>query len=239
MTPRPLMKLTNQGMAAVDAAFLAGTPAHLPDTPSFATPIQTVEGAVFTPPSFELPEGPLGPQHDPVIALALHDQLDIRRGLATDPRMWAWIAARHAPALLRRRWSTGGRPPKRGRLVGRLVDNGLSRLWWAAELTRDRDMTPSAHSYAVSALLSSQYRTDRLLSMPLLRHPPVMLGVLDVIGEDLRWQVLNEVCRRVGLLATTYAIDTMGREEVRSFLGRIHRDVLAGRNFSSEMEPAD
>jgi hypothetical protein len=89
----------------------------------------------------------------------------------------------------------------------------------------------------VGALLSSQYRTDRLLSMALLRHAPAILGVLDAIGDDIRWQVLNEVCRRLGLMATTYAVVGMAREEVRELVKGLYEDVIAHGEFSDAREP--
>jgi hypothetical protein len=96
--------------------------------------------------------------------------------------MWAWIATRYTPTLLRRRWSTGERPPNRKRFVGRL-------------------------------------------------------GILDAIGGDLRWQVLNEICRRIGLMATTYAVYAMSRAEVQAFVYELYQAVLADGDFSSEGEP--
>lgn len=230
----PLMKLTNQGLAAIDAGFLNGTTERLPDDPAFATRIdnEVVDLAAV---SFECDKP--GPQYDPEAAVTLHRKLGIRRGVATDSKMWAWLATRHAADFLRRRWATGERTVNRNRFVGRLVDNGLSRLWWAAELTFNPGMGPKAHRQAVGQLLLSQYRTDRLLSMGLVRHPPVLLGVLDAIGDDQRWQVLNELCKRLGLLATTYAIDTMSREEAEQFVRRLYKDVVNGRDFSLEDEP--
>ncbi len=235
MSRKPLMKLTNQGLAAIDTDFLCGKPEQLADEASYATRTGYETAALEV---LKFDDAPTtGPSDDPKVAVELHRLLGIQRGLASEPRMWAWLATRHAAGYLRRRWSKGGRPPNRNRFVGRLVDNGLARLWWAAELTQERDTTTEEHFKAIKKLLMSQYRTDRLLSMVLVRHPPVLLGVLDAIGSDIRWQVLNEICRRLGLLATTYAIDTMSRVEAQVFIGRLYREVVAGRDFSSEDEP--
>jgi hypothetical protein len=120
--------------------------------------------------------------------------------------------------------------------VGGLTENGLARLWWAAELTSgDDDLDESL----LASLLSSQYRTDRLLSMAILRHAPVLRGFLDAIGQDTRWQVLNAVCQRVGLLATTYAVSAMTRAQARTFVSKVHDSVVAEGSFweSPEREP--
>lgn len=234
----PLKRLTNQGRAALDERFLVGEIERLPDDPVYATPITDHPRVALEGLRFDVPAGPLGPQHDVTVALQLHRRLGIRRGVAVDDRMWAWLGARHLPDLLRRRWSTGGRIPNPARFAGRLVDHGLARLWWAAELTREDGAGEGAHARAVTALLSSQYRTDRLLSMALLRHSSAMLGVLDAIGNDIRWQVLNEVCHRLGLMATTYAVVAMTRGEVRGLVGGLYEDVIAHGEFSDAREPA-
>ncbi|GEM_PF-6814710 len=233
------MGLTSQGLAAVDVAFLEGTPEFLPSDDNYATPI--AGHAPIDLGRLHLPEPgmPLGAEDDPVIALALHRGLDIERGVATDTRMWAWLAACHLPQLLRSRWATGERAPKQARFIGRLVDHGLARLWWAAELTCTESQAPREHREALGALLMSQYRTDRLLGMSIARHPPVLLGFLDALGDDIRWQVLNQVCQRLGVMATTYAVVAMTRDETRSLVSVVYSKVLAEREFLEDTEPVD
>ena len=75
--------------------------------------------------------------------------------------------------------------------------------------------------------------------MGILRHPPVLLGVLDAVGDDIRWQVLNELCRRVGIMATTYAVFAMDRDEVRSLAAELYRSIVSERSYSDEEEPGD
>lgn len=232
-----LMRLTSQGRAVVDERFLRGEIDRLPDDPVYATPIMDHPRVEFEGLRLDVPEGTLGPQQDVTVALQLHRRLRIRRGVAVDAQMWAWLGARYFADLLRRRWTTGARLPKPARFVGRLVDHGLARLWWAAELTREDGASEREHGRAVGALLSSQYRTDRLLSMALLRHAPAMLGVLDAVGKDIRWQVLNEICHRLGLMATTYAVVAMTREEVRELVEGLYEDVIAHGEFSDAREP--
>jgi hypothetical protein len=231
------MRLTSQGLSAIDAGFLEGTPEQIGDNPSFASPIAGYESIVLDGLTDGLPAGELGPRDDPQIAMALHRRLEIRRGVATDARMWAWLAARHAPGLLRRRWSTGTRAPNRNRFVGSLTENGLARLWWAAELTREQGADNETHRSGLVTLLESQYRTDRLLSTPTLRQPTILLGVLDAIGGDLRWQVLNQICRRLGLMATTYAVYAMSRAQVRNLVGGLYEAILAGGDYADDDEP--
>ncbi len=230
MTRVRLMRLTNQGLAAVDAAFLDGTPQRLPDDPSFAVPLREPGILSRANVSVDVPgDHRLGPEDDARVAVLLHRTLPIRRAIATDDRFWAWLAVCEYAPLLRRRWRGTERSPNRQRFVGKLTDNGLSRLWWAAELTAGADGIDEA---SLAALLSSQYRTDRLLSMATLRHAPVLKGLLDAIGDDTRWQVLNAVCQRVGVLSTTYAVPAMTRPEARAFVSRVYEGVVSEGGFA-------
>jgi hypothetical protein len=230
MTRVRLMRLTNQGLGAVDAAFLDGTPQRLPDDPSFAVPLRDPGVLSRASVSVDVPgEHPLGPEDDARVAVIVHRALPIRRAIATDDRFWAWLAACECAPLLRRRWRGSDRSPNRQRFVGTVTDNGLARLWWAAELTADRGGIDES---SLAALLASQYRTDRLLSMATLRHAPVLKGFLDAIGDDIRWQVLNAVCQRVGVLSTTYAVPAMTREEARAFVSRVYESVVSEGAFA-------
>ena len=177
MSQTPLMRLTNQGLAAVDAKFLAGTPERLADDPSFATPIV---GHDFDPAAlrFDLPDDPPIRRHDPAIAMALH-----------------------------------------------------------AQLTREEGGSDDAHRACLQRLLDGQYKTDRLLSLSILRHAPAMLGFLDAVGDEIRWQVLNQVCRRLGLMATTYAVIAMDRAQVRALVAGLYQAVLDEGGYSDEEEP--
>ncbi len=217
--------MTNQGLVAVDAAFLDGTPEQLPEGPNFAMPLREPGLLSRASVSVDVPGSQrLGPEDDTRVAVLLHRVMPVRRAVATDDRFWAWLAACHCAPLLRRRWRGSDRSPNRKRFVGRTTENGLARLWWAAELTADQGKVDES---SLGALLSSQYRTDRLLSMSILRHAPVLRGFLDAVGDDTRWQVLNAVCQRVGMLATTYAVAAMSQQEARVFVSGVYQSVLS------------
>lgn len=234
MKRTPLMRLTNQGIAAVDATFLGGAPECLREDPTFVMSLLEQAPVPHESLCVDVPGvGPLGPEDDPRVAALLHQRLPIRRAVATDTRFWAWLVACHLAPLVRRRWSVGDRPPNRKRFVGGLSEHGLARLWWAAELTTDHGRVDVS---SLAALLASQYRTDRLLSMPILRHSPVLRGFLDAIRDDIRWQVLNAVCQRVGVLATTYAVSAMTREETARFVADVYASVVATGSFSDSVE---
>jgi len=231
-----LRRLTNQGVAAINPKFLSGTPTRLPDDPELAVAVPG-HPQVTADLSLDLPDGPLGPEHDVTVALQLHRQLPIHRGVAVDARMWAWLGARHFADVIRRRWSRDDQPPNPLRFVGRLYQNGLARLWWAAELTREGDPSQAERDRGLYALLSVQYRPDRLLAMPLLHHAPTMLGVLDALGGDTRDIVTNELCRRLGLVGTTYGVVAMSRAEVAALAGQLYREIVEELRLSEAPSP--
>jgi hypothetical protein len=83
---------------------------------------------------------------DAWLAPRLHMALRIPRRLAADPRFWTWLAVTVFRQYVHRRWADN----KTGAvLLYRYVDtnmnlrNGVSRLWWGAEMTRNGpDYTP-------------------------------------------------------------------------------------------------
>ena len=221
MKTQTLKRLTPQGLLAVNAKFIASTE-RLEDGAIYAAPIPNLAPVDQSRLELELEGRSLGPKDDPTVARLLHEQLPIRRGVATDPQFWAWLAASRLPHVLRGRWSTPDRAANRNRFVGRIVDHGLARLWWAAELTSREGRVDTKY---LSLLLGGQYRTDRILSTPILRQGHVVRALLDVLGDDVRWQVLNGLCARVGVLATTYDLAAMTESECRAFFRRQHRPV--------------
>jgi hypothetical protein len=84
------------------------------------------------------------PASDRWLAPRLHAAIRLTRHEAADRGLWAWLAIELFPEYIRWRWrgrrsgddnEPPGPPVKR--FFGSERDNGLSRLWWGAELFRD------------------------------------------------------------------------------------------------------
>lgn len=71
------------------------------------------------------------------LAPRLHSAIRLSRRVASDRAFWAWIAMSFAPEYVFRRWSDGDGRIRTYRFTGDLLRNGVSRLWWAAELLRN------------------------------------------------------------------------------------------------------
>lgn len=75
---------------------------------------------------------------DQWLAPRLHAALRIPRRLAMDRGFWAWLAIDHfAPYVHLRFRQPGADATKAWRFTGDLLRNGVSRLWWGAELVRN------------------------------------------------------------------------------------------------------
>lgn len=82
---------------------------------------------------------------DAWLAPRVHNVVRVPRRIAADRRFWAWIATEFGRSYVRQRFGDGGGPVKPFRFTGAHLRNGVSRLWWAAEMTRNgRDYSPVA-----------------------------------------------------------------------------------------------
>lgn len=72
------------------------------------------------------------------LAPRLHATIRIPRRLAAESTFWTWLAVHYLHGYMAKRWSDShGTPSKVWRYTGGWLRNGVSRLWWGAELTRN------------------------------------------------------------------------------------------------------
>jgi hypothetical protein len=71
------------------------------------------------------------------LAPRLHHALRVSRRVASDRNFWAWIAMRFGSKYVFSRFSDGEGRVSAWRFTGDLLRNGVSRLWWAAEMLRN------------------------------------------------------------------------------------------------------
>jgi hypothetical protein len=70
------------------------------------------------------------------LAPRLHAAIRVPRRLAADRAFWAWIAMSFGAPYIHQRFQRDG-VVNSWRFTGELLRNGVSRLWWAAELLRN------------------------------------------------------------------------------------------------------
>lgn len=79
---------------------------------------------------------------DPWLAPRVHRALPLTRRQAADAGVWRYLAVVHRPDVVRHRWENLSWATMRSRFWSmgtRPTSTMFGRLWWIAELTRDRD----------------------------------------------------------------------------------------------------
>ena len=95
---------------------------------------------------------------DAWLAPRLHAGLRLSRRAAADTGMWAWLASGVARSYIEWRWPRSDESTWWRYTSGDLLRNGLSRLWWGAEITR------SGPDYSVTELAFARVRTFMFVS---------------------------------------------------------------------------
>jgi hypothetical protein len=95
---------------------------------------------------------------DQWLAPRIHNVIRVPRRIASDRRFWAWIAIEFGREYVQHRFSKE-EGIKEFRFTGTHLRNGISRLWWAAELARNgRDYGPVA--IALKAVRVAQFALE-------------------------------------------------------------------------------
>lgn len=72
------------------------------------------------------------------LAPRIHAALRLPRNLALDSRLWTWLALTYGRGYMALRWPVQEEKTKSAwRYTDKSLRNGLSRLWWGAEMVRD------------------------------------------------------------------------------------------------------
>ena len=75
---------------------------------------------------------------DAWLAPRLHNVMRVPRRIGADRRFWAWVAIEFGRNYIKHRFSDSqGKAINEFRFTGTHLRNGISRLWWAAELARN------------------------------------------------------------------------------------------------------
>jgi hypothetical protein len=151
-------------------------------------------------------------QTDAWLAPRLHGALRLTRREASDPGIWAFLAGVHpaTSAYVRWRWATEEGELTPIRLVGRVNQQAISRLWWGAELFRDgADYRPVERAFAQSELI------NLCLHRPFVRNRAFALAVLEVLapaGQDpASSEDVSRLAKNVTLVMPTLSAESATR----------------------------
>jgi len=151
---------------------------------------------------------------DAYLAPRLHSALRMNRKMASDHLVWAWVASVPMVKFLERRWplSNDDGDEKKAknpewRYVGRnLFRNGVSRLWWAAELLRSGPdyrlvEDPIKAVYAFQFVSELEYSWHREFTRAFARV------CLDLDLFEKGSEVVKDLSKRVNAYAKMQAIE--------------------------------
>lgn len=148
---------------------------------------------------------------DPWLGPRVHATLRLTRREAADKRIWEYLTVVIFPDYVRWRWKSPDEaeaPVPIDRFLGEDSKNSLSRLWWAAELTRNgADYSPT-----VKALSESRFVVS-WLHLNLMHHRAAALAAVDFLSSfrdegttDMQGQVM---AKAVNVALRTLSLDAL------------------------------
>lgn len=147
---------------------------------------------------------------DAWLAPRIHNVIRVPRRIASDRRFWAWIAIEFGRDYIKHRFSNGeGSAIKEFRFTGTHLRNGVSRLWWSAELARNgRDYEPVAQ--VLSAVRIAQFALELRYSW----YRPAVIAFARICADrkltDAKMQALSV---RVNAYLGTRPVELIGLDE--------------------------
>ncbi len=122
------------------------------------------------------------PRHETAIdswlAPRLHDVLPLTRRQAAEAGIWRFLAVVYRPDVVRHRWENLAWANTRSRFWSpgtRHTSNLFARLWWIAEITRDRS------DYSLTErVLARQTLATRIFVRTWSQHRPAVEGFVEV-----------------------------------------------------------
>lgn len=163
---------------------------------------------------------PYDTQIDVEMAVSLHKALPMSRRMASDMRMWAWLAVEHAPDFVAFRWRPKSNRSERNseRYCGNRVRQTFARLWWAAELSRD------GQDYGLTEKLVNlngfQDIYEAIFGRAFAGHFPTLRTLVEMIGcRDEEF--IRAFCVELGYALSPSALETMDNAEVKAVVSRV------------------
>lgn len=149
---------------------------------------------------------------DGALAIPIHRLLRIDRATAADMGLWVWLATTRFPAFTAYRWfnETNGKTPPY-RYGTHRVRNTLSRLWWAAELTRvDDDYSLTEEFFALSG---AQDLYEALFGRAFLDSAISPRALITTLGYR-REKVIRETCKQLNVTLATTVLEDLQEDEL-------------------------
>lgn len=147
---------------------------------------------------------------DSWLAPRVHAVIRVPRRIAADRLFWAWVAIEYGRDYIRHRFAAiGGTEVKQLRFTSTHLRNGISRLWWSAELARDgRDYGPVA--LALRAVRVAQFALELRYSW----YRPAAIAFARICKErGLSDEQMQALSVRLNAYLGTRPVELVGLDE--------------------------
>lgn len=132
------------------------------------------------------------------LAPRIHSTIRVPRRLAGDTRFWAWIAMRFGSTYIHKRFANKDGIVVPMRYVGGDFRNGISRLWWCAELLR------SGGDYShVDLALKRVWWAEYVLELEYSWYKPAAIAFSQIFAET-KPSINSEEVKELSKLTNAY-----------------------------------
>lgn len=152
----------------------------------------------------------------------LHRALPLSRRLAADSRIWAWLGVVRYPDFVAYRWRPHKEVRNQARFFGDRVRQCFSRLWWAAEVSRDGDNYELTHR--LLALPGFQDIYEAVFGRTFGNYRPALEAFVEVVGnrpEDF----IRDFAKELGYVLTTTTLECMDKESAKDFMEWLKTEI--------------
>jgi len=181
---------------------------------------------------------------DAELAPVVHQTIEISRRAATYPGMWWYLTVVEFPQYVRYRWVDGNLSEKFIGIADEPTDRdtahydpeltstgtikdpysiALNRLWWAAELTYDRD---TEDYFATQKMFFPQRLANYILDSKFRRYPDAAQVFADVFaGVDT--STIDTAADQFKRSLSLYQLETRSEQALRDQLEAIKEDIVS------------
>ncbi len=148
---------------------------------------------------------------DAASAPGIHRALPLTRREAMDPGVWRFLTVVHQPEFVRHRWKNSTFQVMRSRFWApgtRPDSNALGRLWWIAELTRQR------RNYELTEkVLKKQALATNIFVREISWYRPAVAACARVLGSS-PIVVVEGTMRRLTKTLSTVVLESLGEDDL-------------------------
>ena len=160
-------------------------------------------------------------EYDSELAVALHKMLPLTRYEASRVEFWYHLAIDYCADYVYQRWShtKAFQNKPQERYANRWTRNGVGRLWWWAELTKQDGDEP----YHLTASINDQRFQLWIVDKLAAGHPILTKKLCEAFLENYDWardnvgqvdKFTNEIWRHVNIRLATVVLDAMDEEDI-------------------------